>query len=135
MTASLLIVEDQKAAGEYLRLLLQQEGYQTELASDGVEAMVALERDRFDLILSDIHMPNMDGLELLAHVKQRWPQLPVIVITAASEASDIVEAVQLGATNYLVKPASPPAVMAAVQKALTARTGPPLPSFVRFLPV
>jgi two-component system NtrC family response regulator len=118
MSASLLIVEDERSSREYLRLLLEEEGHQTTLAANGVEAMVALERDAFDLLISDLHMPEMDGLELLSHVKQRWPRLPVIVITAASEASEIVEAVQLGATNYLVKPAPPAAVTAAIEKAL-----------------
>jgi two-component system NtrC family response regulator len=121
----LLVVEDERSAREYLRLLLEEEGYRTTLAADGVEAMVALEREPFDVLISDIHMPNMDGLELLTHVKQRWPAMPVIVITAASEAAEIVEAVQLGATNYLVKPAPPAAVMAAIDKTLAARTSPP----------
>jgi DNA-binding NtrC family response regulator len=124
MSTSLLVVEDERSAREYLRLLLEEEGYRATLAADGVEAMVALEREAFDVLISDLHMPKMGGLELLAFTKQRWPAMPVIVITAASEASEIVEAVQLGATNYLVKPAPPAAVMAAIEKAVAARTSP-----------
>ena len=61
MSASLLIVEDERSSREYLRLLLEEEGHQTTLAANGVEAMVALERDAFDLLISDLHMPEMDG--------------------------------------------------------------------------
>jgi DNA-binding NtrC family response regulator len=118
MSASVLIVEDQASAAEYLRLLLDQEGYVPQIARDGVEAMVALERERYDLVITDVKMPNMNGIELLARVKERWREIPVIVLTVDAEVSEIVEAVQLGATNYLVKPAAPPAVLSAVQKAL-----------------
>ena len=61
----------------------------------------------------------MDGFEWLTHVQQRWPELPVVVVTALSETAKIVEVVQAGAIDYLVKPAPPPAVIGAVRKALT----------------
>jgi two-component system response regulator HydG len=122
MTRSILIVEDDSSAAEYLRVLLQELGFEVRSTANGVEALIALEANRYDLVISDIRMPKMDGLELLAHLEQRWPALPVIVLTANSEISDVVEAVQLGAVNYLVKPTPAAAVIAAVEKALMART-------------
>jgi DNA-binding NtrC family response regulator len=122
MTTSILIVEDDSSAAEYLRVLLQELGFEVRTTANGVEALIALEANRYDLVISDIRMPKMDGLELLAHLEQRWPALPVIVLTANSEVSDVVEAVQLGAVNYLVKPTPAAAVIAAVEKALMART-------------
>jgi len=118
---SILIVEDERSAAEYLRLLLEEQGYRTLRAANGVEALLALESSTPSLVLSDLRMPEMDGLELVTHVKQRWPDLPVIVITADADVSLVVEAVQHGALNYLVKPAPPAAVLAAVGRALAAR--------------
>jgi DNA-binding NtrC family response regulator len=116
-----LVVDDDRSAREYLRLLLEQEGYEAVAAGDGVQALVELERAAFDLLLSDLHMPEMGGAELLSHVTQRWPALPVVVITAAGEVAEIVEIVQRGATDYLVKPAAPGAVISSVERALATR--------------
>ncbi len=116
-----LIVEDDRSAATYLRLLLEEEGYEVGLAGDGVEALVQLEDHPFDLVCSDLRMPRMGGLELLSHVQQRWRELPVIVITADSDVAEVVEAMRLGAVNYLVKPTQAPLLLSAVQKALAAR--------------
>jgi two-component system response regulator AtoC len=124
MAARVLVVEDEPEASRYLELLLEEQGFETQESADGVEALVALESRSFDLMISDLRMPRMDGLELVSRVRQRWPELPVIVITADSDVSHVVEAVQLGAVNYLVKPASPAVVSAAVWKALAVRASP-----------
>jgi len=125
MTTSILIVEDDSSAAEYLRVLLQELSFEVRTTANGVEALIALEANRYDLVISDIRMPKMDGLELLAHLEQRWPALPVIVLTANSEVSDVVEAVQLGAVNYLVKPTPAAAVIAGsdVHVLVTGDTG------------
>jgi DNA-binding NtrC family response regulator len=118
---SVLVVDDQPSAGEFLRLLLSREGYDVTTAGNGVEALVALEGRPYDLVISDLDMPEMDGFELLHRVRQRWPELPVITVTAISDVSKVVEAVQLGAINYLLKPAPAPAVLGIVRQALAAR--------------
>jgi DNA-binding NtrC family response regulator len=118
---AVLVVDDDRSARVSLELWLEEQGYQTHTAEDGVEAMIELEEREFDVVVSDLRMPRMDGLELLSHVRQRWPALPVIIITAVSDVSEIVEAVQLGAINYLVKPSPPAAVTAAVKMALGNR--------------
>lgn len=116
-----LVVEDDRSAADFLKLLLLRERYRVALAADGVEAMVALEANRFDLVISDLHMPNMNGVELLAHIRQRWSDLPVIIITTASDISEVVKVVKAGATNYLIKPVATPVVVTAVRKALNTR--------------
>jgi DNA-binding NtrC family response regulator len=129
MTAgSILVVEDERSAAEYLRLLLEEEGFRVATASNGVEALLSLEQELPSLVLSDLRMPEMDGLELVAHIKQRWPEVPVVLITADADVSLVVEAVQHGAVNYLVKPAPPAAVLAAVQKAMVVRDASPGPA-------
>ncbi|MDH4017537.1 MAG: sigma-54 dependent transcriptional regulator [Actinomycetota bacterium] len=124
MTGSVLIAEDERAAADYLQTVLVDLGYDVRVTGNGIEALIALEANAYDLVVSDLRMPQMDGFELLSHVKQRWPKLPVIVLTGESEVSGIVEAVQLGATNYLMKPASPAVIESAVQRAMAARPEP-----------
>jgi DNA-binding NtrC family response regulator len=121
MAKSILVVDDLNSAAEFLRLLLEQNGYRVTTASNGVEALLALEKDSYDLVISDLDMPEMDGFELLQRVGQRWADLPVITVTALSDVSKVVEAVRLGAIDYLLKPAVPEAVLGTVRKALMAR--------------
>lgn len=125
MTAArILVVEDERSAAEFLRILLADEGYGVRVAYNGVEALIALEAEEAELVISDLRMPVMDGLELLTHLVQRWPNLPVVMLTANSEVGDIVEAVQLGAVNYLLKPAAPALLLSTVRRALAARAAP-----------
>ena len=119
----MLIVDDEPSASDYLRLLLEQDGFEVRATANGVEALIALETNPFELVISDLRMPQMDGLELLSHLKQRWPDLPVIVLTANEGIQDVVQAIHLGALNYLVKPSSPAVVSEAVKKALRLRPG------------
>ncbi|MFP6639018.1 MAG: sigma-54 dependent transcriptional regulator [Myxococcota bacterium] len=121
MSNRILIVDDENSASDYLRLLLEEDGHAVRTTANGVEALIALETNPFDLVISDIRMPQMDGLELLNHMQQRWPALPAIMLTANDDISDVVEAVQLGAINYLVKPASRAVLSVAVEKALRTR--------------
>lgn len=121
MTQRILIVDDEPAAGDYLRVLLEERGFDVRSTGNGIEALIALENQAYDLVISDIRMPQMDGLELLSHMKERWPEVPAIMLTANDAVEDVVEAIQLGAINYLVKPASPAVVAGAVDKALASR--------------
>jgi len=118
MSSKILIVEDERGAADYLQAVLFELGHELRVTSNGIEALIALEANAYDLVISDLRMPQMDGFELLTHVKQRWSDLPVIVLTGETEVSGIVEAVQLGATNYLMKPATPALIEAAVSRAL-----------------
>ena len=121
MPDSILVAEDERASCEYLKLLLEEMGFEVRLTGNGVEALLALEAGVFDLVITDLRMPSMDGFELLTHLGQRWPDLPAIVLTANEDVSDVIDAIRLGAVNYLVKPATPSSVGLAVERALLTR--------------
>jgi two-component system response regulator HydG len=118
---SILVAEDEPSSAEYLRVLLEGRGHAVRLASNGLEALLALESRPFDLVITDLRMPSMDGFELLSHLAQRWPDLPAIVLSANEDVEDVVEAVRLGAINYLLKPATPASVGTAIDRALLTR--------------
>jgi len=122
MADSILIAEDERSSGEYLKLLLEEMGYDARLTANGVEALLALEAGTFDLVVTDLRMPSMDGFELLTHLGQRWPGMPAIVLSANEDPQDVIEAVRLGAVNYLLKPATPASVGSAVERALLTRS-------------
>ncbi len=121
MTDNILIVDDEPSALDYLRVLLEDQGFAVRATANGVEALIAMEIQSYDLVISDIRMPQMDGLELLNHLKERWPDCPVIVLTANEGVEDIIKAIHLGAINYVIKPASASNVLVAVEKALRVR--------------
>ena len=121
MTDAILVAEDEPSSAEYLRVLLEGRGHTVRVAANGLEALLALESRPFDLVITDLRMPSMDGFELLSHLAQRWPDLPAIVLTANEDVEDVVEAVRLGAINYLLKPATPASVGAAIDRALLTR--------------
>jgi DNA-binding NtrC family response regulator len=121
MSDAILVAEDEPSSAEYLRVLLEGRGHTVRVAANGLEALLALESRPFDLVITDLRMPSMDGFELLSHLAQRWPDLPAIVLTANEDVEDVVEAVRLGAINYLLKPATPASVGTAVDRALLTR--------------
>jgi DNA-binding NtrC family response regulator len=116
--ASLLVVDDDPLAAKYVALALSEDYPDIRCAASGVDALLAVEARVPDLVLSDLRMPRMDGLELLAHLRERWTDLPVILVTVEQDVATVVEALRQGAVNYLVKPVSPPVLMTAVRKAL-----------------
>ncbi len=102
----ILVVDDDKAFRVATRTLLADEGYQVVLASNGEEALLQLQSEKFDLMLSDMVMGKMSGIALLQQVKQEWADLPVLMVTGFGSIQTAVEAMRLGATDYLTKPAN-----------------------------
>jgi DNA-binding NtrC family response regulator len=100
--------------------VLASAGYKVTTATDGVEALRVLEGQPQDLVISDLWMPEMGGLELLQRIQVRWRGLPVIIVTAMTDIHEVVQAVQHGAINYLVKPVPPVALLDTARKALAA---------------
>jgi two-component system chemotaxis response regulator CheY len=88
-------------------------------AADGVEALAAFEADRFDVVITDWNMPNMDGLELLKAIRTRNTKIPVIMVTTEAERARVMTAIQAGVTDYLVKPFSPEDLRAKFEKHVT----------------
>jgi len=99
-----LVVEDDVSLREALSDTLQLAGYSVTSAADGATALDALEREKFDVVVSDVQMGPMDGSALLRNIKKRHPQLPVILMTAYGTIQKAVEAMHDGASDYIVKP-------------------------------
>ena len=102
--ANILVIDDEAAIRESLELLLTLEGYQVRLAVDGEEGLRILDSDNFDLVLLDLALPGQSGLELLPLIKNRQPDLPVIMITAYGTVENVVDAIRAGAENFVQKP-------------------------------
>ena len=121
--AKILVVDDESSMRELLSLLLENEGYQVLLASSGEEAIEVFrgESDEVDLVIQDLKMPGMHGTQLLAWLKQRAPDVPVVVITAFSTWDNAVDAMRLGAYDYIRKPFDTDTIRSVVARAVDAR--------------
>ncbi len=102
--ASILIVDDELSMREFIKILLENIGHSTICAKDGTEAITALEKNDIDLVISDIRMPGITGLDLLAKVKEEYSDTPVVLITAYASPDDAVIAMKNGAYDYITKP-------------------------------
>jgi two-component system response regulator FlrC len=111
-----LIVEDDSALREALKDTLELSGYAVIEAADGQAALRALETHRVGIVVTDVQMQPMDGERLLHAIKQRWPQLPVLLMTAYGVIEKAVAAMRAGACNYLPKPFAPEALVAEVAR-------------------
>ncbi len=119
---TLLIVEDDPTVGESLRLLLKKKGYVIYLASQGREALQMFRHKAVDLVITDLVMPKMDGMELLQAVKDLKPETEVIVISAQGTIEKAVQAMRLGAFDFIEKPINPRVMSLVVERALEKQT-------------
>lgn len=101
---NILVVDDEKSMREILEIFLKSEGYGVSVAENGEKAIDAVKKDIFDLIITDMKMPRVGGLELLKNVKQITPDTVVVIITAFGTTDSAVEAMKLGAYDYIQKP-------------------------------
>ncbi|MDW7773466.1 MAG: sigma-54 dependent transcriptional regulator [Desulfobulbaceae bacterium] len=102
--SSILIIDDELSMREFLKILLEKDGHAVRVASNGAAALQLTANNDFDLVISDIRMPGMSGLDLLAELKQNNSELPVIMITAFASPEDAVIAMKNGAYDYITKP-------------------------------
>ncbi|MGH7289762.1 MAG: sigma-54-dependent transcriptional regulator, partial [Myxococcota bacterium] len=119
--ARILVVDDETSMQEFLRILLQRDGHDVTACGSATEALIALEADDWDLVISDVRMPGMSGLDLLDQVRQLSPETTVILITAHGTTESAVEAMKHGAYDYLTKPCSVDEIRLVVGKALEKR--------------
>ncbi|OHB25692.1 MAG: Fis family transcriptional regulator [Desulfuromonadaceae bacterium GWC2_58_13] len=117
----ILVVDDEAVIREGIRRILEKEGYQVEPKSSGRVALERLQEEDFDLVITDLKMPGMGGLELLKAIRILQPDVPVILITGYSTVETAVEAMKNGAFDYLAKPFTPGQISEKVQKALDQR--------------
>jgi DNA-binding NtrC family response regulator len=104
MKINILIVDDERAIRDSLSMVLQEEGYDTATASDGREALELLKTSDYDIMITDLKMPEMDGMTLIRHSQQICPQTSIIIITAHGSLESAIEALRMGAYDYILKP-------------------------------
>jgi DNA-binding NtrC family response regulator len=109
-----LIVDDEKNMRLSLQTVLADEGYAAKAVESAEQALALLEREKFLLLISDAHLTGMSGYDLLAQVRRKWPDLPVLMITAYATPKLAVEAIKAGAIDYLAKPFEPEELLHAV---------------------
>ncbi|TYO99941.1 two-component system response regulator PilR (NtrC family) [Geothermobacter ehrlichii] len=117
----ILIVDDEESMREFLGIMLSREGYDVESAQDGGQGIDMLRRGNFDLVITDIQMPRVDGFGVLKHVLEHLPETIVIMITAFSSTEQAVEAMKLGAYDYITKPFKNDEIRLIVKNALERR--------------
>ena len=121
---NVLVVDDEEVVRlSYLRSL---EGARcdVEAVADGREALRAMERSAFDLVMLDLRMPGVDGMTVLRTIKERWPESEVVVVTGYPSIESAKEAIRLGASDYLAKPVGPEEISIALHAALMISSGP-----------
>ncbi|MBP8980532.1 MAG: sigma-54-dependent Fis family transcriptional regulator [Syntrophobacterales bacterium] len=120
MKERILIIDDDEVACEFLQEALSREGYDVRYFTSAKAALTE-NLSAYDLLMSDIRMPGMDGLEFLKKVREKWPELPVILMTAYGSLETTMEALRIGAWDYISKPFSPEAIRGMVKKVLDVR--------------
>jgi len=114
----ILVVDDEKSMCQFLSIMLRKEGYQITAVSSGKKAVDAIRNQRYDVVLSDIRMSGMDGIEVLKEIKKLDPTIPVVIMTAYASQKTAIEAVNQGAFHYLIKHAKNDEIKMVVRNAL-----------------
>jgi CheY-like chemotaxis protein len=116
--ATILIVEDEIVTQRLTRKILEERGYEVVVAEDGVDALMALGKINFDLILCDINMPNLNGFKLVEFLNQKNIFIPVIFVTVREDVEDEIRGLALGAKDYIRKPINRDLLLLRIRKAL-----------------
>jgi DNA-binding NtrC family response regulator len=116
--ANILVMEDETTVAKGLEMVLSEAGYQVALAATGHSALHTMFEKRFDLLVADLRLPDMDGLDVIKRVKQNWPDTEVVVITGYSSVNSVVTSMKLGAYDYLAKPFSEDQIKESIRCAL-----------------
>ncbi|MGZ8452254.1 MAG: sigma-54-dependent transcriptional regulator [Candidatus Binatia bacterium] len=113
---NVLIVEDHDRLRDQLGKFYEQEGFRVTTASSGEEGVEKLAQEKFSIVVSDVQMPGLDGFQLARHVREKYPETDVILITAFGNVKQAVEAMKLGASDYITKPFQPEAIRLVSEK-------------------
>ncbi|UCB52008.1 MAG: sigma-54-dependent Fis family transcriptional regulator [Candidatus Zixiibacteriota bacterium] len=120
--AKILVVDDEEIVLRSCRKILQGGGHEVTTALSGQEAFGLLESETFDIVITDMKMPGIDGLQVLESIKEKYPDVAVIMITGYSTVQSAVQAMKLGAFDYIPKPFTPDEVLVVVEKALEKKS-------------
>ncbi|MEY3488748.1 MAG: Transcriptional activator protein CopR, partial [Pseudomonadota bacterium] len=119
----ILIVEDEPKTGEYLRQGLNEAGFVADLAANGSDGLHLALHGEYDLVILDVMLPELDGWQVLASLRRRGLEMPVLFLTARDQVEDRVKGLELGADDYLVKPFSFAELLARVRTILRRGRG------------
>jgi DNA-binding NtrC family response regulator len=119
--ANILIIDDEESVRDSCTHALYKKGYRVKAAKDGNEGLKAFKEELFHLVLLDLKMPGLNGMEVLSKIKEENPETPVVIITGFASIESAVEAMKRGACDYLAKPFSPEELRVVVKKALESR--------------
>jgi DNA-binding NtrC family response regulator len=117
----LLVIDDEPIILEGVRRILEPGSYHVETFASGLAALERIKQETFDLVITDLKMPGMSGLEVLKEIKESQPDLPVIFITGYTSVDGAVEVMKLGAVDYIAKPFTPEEMLSTVKRALEQR--------------
>lgn len=120
MGKTILIVDDSESIREVVSFTLQNEGYEVLIGVDGQDALKFLDGRNIDLVITDLHMPNMDGIGLIKEVRKMdaYQRIPILFLTTESQAAKKMEAKEAGATGWIIKPFVPAKLIAAINKVI-----------------
>jgi two-component system KDP operon response regulator KdpE len=113
----ILLIEDDRELAESMRFQLEKEGYETDICDDGEEGLYYMKERSHDLVILDLGLPDMDGMNILRSVRE-WSSMPVIVVSARTHEKDKVEALDLGADDYITKPFGTSELLARIRTAI-----------------
>jgi DNA-binding NtrC family response regulator len=117
----ILVIDDEDIVRTSCSRTLSPEGYEVSLAKNGFEGLRMASEEKFDVVLTDLKMPDMDGIEVLRNIKEKWPETEVIIVTGYQTVDTAVKAIKLGAYDYIEKPFTPDVLISAVTSALSSR--------------
>lgn len=125
MTHQVLVVDDENTLRHFLRLNLQEQGYQVTEAADGQSALSLIDQNSFDVALVDLRLTDMDGLDIVRHLRQVSPKTSVIILTAYATLDSSIEALRQGAHDYLTKPFDTTELLASVADGIARQSAEP----------
>lgn len=115
----ILIIEDNPMVANALHFKLNKMGYEVILASDGREAKKLIEKEKFDLVITDLMLPFISGTELIEFIKKTYEELPIIVLSTSNQEETIMNAFQLGVEDFITKPFSPNELLLRVKRIIS----------------
>ena len=121
-TARIVVIDDEEIVRISCSRTLKPEGHDVRLAKNGQEGLSMLAAEPADLVLTDLKMPEIDGIDVLTVVKKEWPSTEVIIMTGYQTVETAVKSIKLGAFDYIEKPFTPDSLLAVVTKALAGKS-------------
>lgn len=120
MSKTVLVVDDSESIREVVKFTLENNGFEVLLGNDGTDALEFFDGRGIDLIITDLHMPKMDGIELIKNIRSndKYAGIPILFLTTESQLSKKMEAKEAGATGWIVKPFVPQKLISALHKVM-----------------